>query len=58
MAIISHLLPDAAFIDRADFKLYIGPPTQGAIYEILKSSLVELHRVNLIQQAIVPGIML
>ncbi|KAJ3036167.1 Pachytene checkpoint protein 2 [Rhizophlyctis rosea] len=39
---------DAAFIDRADIKQYIGNPTQKAIYAILESCLQELMRCGLI----------
>ena len=35
---------DLAFIDRADIKLYIGPPSQRAIYEMLHSCVSELVR--------------
>ncbi|KAI8604789.1 pachytene checkpoint protein 2 [Dissophora ornata] len=40
---------DIAFIDRADIKMYIGLPSQKAIYSILKSSLEELQRAGIIQ---------
>jgi SpoVK/Ycf46/Vps4 family AAA+-type ATPase len=39
---------DAAFCDRADLQLFVGNPIQKARYEILKSCLVELQRVELI----------
>lgn len=39
---------DAAFIDRADIKQYIGPPGTSARYEILRTCLHELRRVGLI----------
>eukprot|EP00798_Chlamydomonas_sp_ICE-L_P005534 gene5534-4168_t len=39
---------DAAFVDRADIKAYIGPPSLAARYEILRSSLVELIRAGII----------
>ena len=35
--------------DRADLKVYIGPPNTHARYEILKSCLVELQRVGIIK---------
>ncbi|KAF9912331.1 Pachytene checkpoint protein 2 [Lobosporangium transversale] len=40
---------DIAFIDRADIKMYIGPPTQAVIYSILNSTLEELQRVGIIE---------
>ena len=39
---------DIAFADRADLKLYIGYPSQWAIYEILRSCVEELIRCKLI----------
>ena len=33
---------DLAFVDRADIKQYIGPPTQAAIYQIYLSAIQEL----------------
>jgi len=39
---------DAAFLDRADIKQYIGVPNQAAIYNILQSSINELVRVEII----------
>lgn len=39
---------DLAFVDRADIKQYIGPPSQKAIYSILKGCLTELMRVGII----------
>ncbi|XP_041029036.1 LOW QUALITY PROTEIN: pachytene checkpoint protein 2 homolog [Juglans microcarpa x Juglans regia] len=35
---------DIAFVDRADIKAYVGPPTLQARYEILRSCLLELMR--------------
>jgi hypothetical protein len=35
--------------DRADLKVYIGPPNTHARYEILRSCLMELQRVGIIQ---------
>jgi len=40
---------DVAFVDRADIKAYIGPPTPKARYEMLRSSLQELIKVGIIQ---------
>ena len=37
---------DLAFVDRADIKQYIGPPSSSAIYKILQSCLNELMRVS------------
>ena len=37
---------DLAFVDRADVKQYVGPPSQGAIYQILHSCIVELVRTS------------
>ncbi|PWN33502.1 AAA-domain-containing protein [Meira miltonrushii] len=39
---------DSAFVDRADIKQYIGPPTADAIYQIFISCFLELVRVKLI----------
>lgn len=39
---------DAAFIDRADVKLYIGLPCLAARYEILRSGVAELTRVGIV----------
>ncbi|CEG47385.1 thyroid receptor-interacting protein 13 [Plasmopara halstedii] len=39
---------DVAFIDRADIKQFIGLPTCHARYEILRSCIHELQRVNLL----------
>lgn len=38
------LTPDAAFIDRADIKQFIGPPPPEAIYWILRSTFQELGK--------------
>lgn len=43
---------DVAFVDRADIKAYIGPPTVQARYEMLRSSLAELIKVGIVQ---IPG---
>jgi AAA+ superfamily predicted ATPase len=40
---------DLAFVDRADIKQYIGPPSCKGRYVILRSCLLELMRVNIIQ---------
>jgi hypothetical protein len=39
---------DLAFVDRADIKQYVGPPSQGAIYQILQSCVLELVRTGLV----------
>ncbi|RKP05114.1 P-loop containing nucleoside triphosphate hydrolase protein, partial [Thamnocephalis sphaerospora] len=39
---------DVAFVDRADIKQYIGPPSAPAIYQILASCVQELMRVGII----------
>lgn len=39
---------DIAFVDRADIKYYIGPPSPNAIYTIYKSCIAELIRVGII----------
>ncbi|VAH48792.1 hypothetical protein VPH35_029837 [Triticum aestivum] len=39
---------DIAFVDRADIKAYVGPPTLQARYEILKSCIDELFRVGIL----------
>ena len=39
---------DLAFVDRADIKQYVGPPSQGAIYQILHSCAQELIRTGLV----------
>uniref|UniRef100_H2Z3E6 Pachytene checkpoint protein 2 homolog n=1 Tax=Ciona savignyi TaxID=51511 RepID=H2Z3E6_CIOSA len=39
---------DAAFIDRADIKFYIGPPSPEAIYAILRSCIMELCRAHVV----------
>uniref|UniRef100_M4B697 AAA+ ATPase domain-containing protein n=1 Tax=Hyaloperonospora arabidopsidis (strain Emoy2) TaxID=559515 RepID=M4B697_HYAAE len=40
---------DAAFVDRADIKQYIGLPSCRARYEILRSCVEELQRVGIVQ---------
>ena len=47
---------DAAFIDRADIKQYIGPPGPAARYEILRSCVDELGRVGLVAPAAGTGL--
>ncbi|PVD21002.1 hypothetical protein C0Q70_19166 [Pomacea canaliculata] len=42
---------DLAFVDRADIKQYIGPPSPRAIYKIFISCLNELMRVGIITPA-------
>lgn len=39
---------DIAFVDRADIKAYVGPPTLQARYEILRSCLEELIRTGIL----------
>lgn len=39
---------DIAFIDWADIKAYVGPPTLQARYEILRSCLQELLRAGIL----------
>lgn len=39
---------DIAFVDRADIKAYVGPPTLEARYEILRSCIHELLRVGIL----------
>lgn len=39
---------DIAFVDRADIKAFVGPPTLQARYEILRSCLQELLRVGIL----------
>ncbi|KAF5792881.1 putative ClpA/B family, AAA+ ATPase domain, ATPase, AAA-type, core [Helianthus annuus] len=39
---------DIAFVDRADIKAYVGPPTLQARYEILKSCMQELLRTGIL----------
>ncbi|KAL2243666.1 UNVERIFIED_CONTAM: Pachytene checkpoint protein 2 [Sesamum indicum] len=42
---------DIAFVDRADIKAYVGPPTLQARYEILRSCLVELLRSGILSDS-------
>lgn len=42
---------DPAFIDRADIRIFIGPPSAPAIYTIYRSCLTELIRVGLIEES-------
>ncbi|KAF9162949.1 Pachytene checkpoint protein 2 [Actinomortierella ambigua] len=39
---------DTAFLDRADMRVFIGPPSQRAIYSMLRSSLHELVRAGIV----------
>ncbi|KAI3988742.1 hypothetical protein MKX01_001514 [Papaver californicum] len=39
---------DIAFVDRADIKAYVGPPTLQARYEILRSCIQELIRTKIL----------
>lgn len=41
-------ITDIAFVDRADIKAYVGPPTLQARYEILRSGLQELMRTGIL----------
>jgi len=43
---------DAAFLDRADIKQYVNPPTASAIYIILRTCLNELMRCGLIEEQV------
>lgn len=40
---------DLAFVDRADIKQYIGPPSPAAIFKIYHSCITELMRVRIIK---------
>ncbi|CAH8521321.1 unnamed protein product [Heterobilharzia americana] len=42
---------DPAFLDRADLRIFIGPPSPPAIYSIYRSCLLELIRVGLINSS-------
>ncbi|PIN26371.1 AAA+-type ATPase [Handroanthus impetiginosus] len=42
---------DIAFVDRADIKAYVGPPTLQARYEILRSCLLELLRTGILSNS-------
>jgi len=42
---------DVAFIDRADFRHYVGHPSLSARYSILRTSIDELSRKGLVQQS-------
>ncbi|XP_042037938.1 pachytene checkpoint protein 2 homolog [Salvia splendens] len=42
---------DIAFVDRADIKAYVGPPTLQARYEILRSCLEELLRTGILSNS-------
>ncbi len=42
---------DAAFVDRADLRLFIGMPSTSACYSILRSCCLELARAGLLQSA-------
>ena len=39
---------DLAFVDRADLKRYIGPPTAEAAYGILRGSALELMKKRIV----------
>jgi len=42
---------DAAFLDRVDLKVYMGPPCSDAVFRILRSCLLELMRAGIITPA-------
>ncbi|KAG5230231.1 pachytene checkpoint protein [Salix suchowensis] len=42
---------DIAFVDRADIKAYVGPPTLQARYEILRTCLQELLRTGIVSNS-------
>ncbi|KAF3630387.1 hypothetical protein FXO37_28496, partial [Capsicum annuum] len=44
-------IADIAFVDRADIKAYVGPPTLQARYEILRSCLQELLRTGILSNS-------
>ncbi|WFD25894.1 hypothetical protein MNAN1_000862 [Malassezia nana] len=46
---------DPAFLDRADIRQYIPPPSAAAVYMILRSCMLELIRVGLAQEASFPS---
>ncbi|CCU97349.1 unnamed protein product [Malassezia sympodialis ATCC 42132] len=46
---------DPAFLDRADIRQYIPPPSAAAVYMILRSCMVELIRVGLAQETSFPS---
>lgn len=47
------MVADIAFIDRADIKAYVGPPTLQARYEILRTCLQELIRAGILSNFLV-----
>lgn len=47
-SIYSIFITDVAFVDRADIRAYVGPPTLEARYEILRSCLQELLRTGIL----------
>lgn len=53
MAYHSCWVADIAFIDRADIKAYVGPPTIQARYEILRTCLQELLRTGIVSNFLV-----
>lgn len=48
-----YWVADIAFIDRADIKAYVGPPTLQARYEILRTCLQELIRTGIVSNFLV-----
>lgn len=51
---INILVADVAFVDRADIKAYVGPPTLHVRYEILRSCVEELISKGIISSFQVP----
>ena len=49
---------DLAFVDRADIKQYIGPPSVAARYHILSSCISELMRVGIISPMVISFLMI
>ena len=40
---------DLAFVDRADIKAFIGPPSAAARYEMLRGCVAEMARVGIVR---------
>jgi len=51
---VTHVLDDA-FLDRADLRLFVGPPSPQACFDMLLGALVELVRVGLVQAPVTNG---
>lgn len=47
---------DLAFVDRADIKQYIGPPSEEAIFKIYHSCLTELKKRNIVSRSNLPDL--